>query len=151
MSLITDKVFYAALKSNAELVGLVGDRIESTAIPVPDDEFLNEPVPFIIITFDGLQNDGFTKDNSYEGCEDTVQIGIEIDAENREQLGVIAEMVRATVISFFENYTPPTDPGAEDLTQLIPDNYTFSAGPIQYDPIKPCFFQTLTYNCDTTP
>ena len=25
------------------------------------------------------------------------------------------------------------------------------AGPVQYDPVKPCFFQTLTYNCDTNP
>ena len=51
MSLITDKVFYNALRSNAALMAQVGGRIESTSIPVPDEQLDNEPVPFIIITF----------------------------------------------------------------------------------------------------
>ena len=93
MSLITDKVFYQALLSNQSLVDQVGGRIESTSIPVPDEELLNEPVPFIIITYDGMQNDGFTKDNSYEGDTDHVQISIEVTAENREQLGDLMQAV----------------------------------------------------------
>lgn len=151
MSLITDKVFYRALKNNAELVTLVGGRIESTAIPVPEDQFQNQPVPYILVMFDGLKNEGWTKDNDYEGNTDKVQIGIEIDADNREQLGTIAQMVRQTVQSFFLNYTPPSDPKAEDLTPLIPDAYKFSAGEVDYDPEKPCFYQTLIYECDTNP
>ena len=121
MSLITDKVFYNALRSNADLMATVGGRIESTSIPVPDDQLDNEPVPYIIITFDGLQNEGFTKDNSYEGDTDKVQVSIDVTAQTRDELGDIMQAIRET------------------------------ASPVRYDSMKPCYFQTLNYNCDTNP
>lgn len=141
MSLITDKVFYNALLSNNELVDMVSGRIENTSIPVPDDELLNEPVPYIIITYDGMQNDGFTKDNSYEGDTDYVQVSIEVAAEDRETLGNIMETIRNTVVRYFED-------GGDVLT---PNSYTLTAGQVSYDPDKPCYSQTLQYNCDTNP
>ena len=146
MSLITDKIFYNALRSNAALMEQVGGRIESTSIPVPDDQLLNEPVPYIIITFDGLQNEGFTKDNNFEGDTDKVVVGIDVTANNRDELGDLVETIRQTVIEYFENVTK----GDADWP-LIPTNYTFSASAIGYESMKPCFYQTLTYNCDTTP
>ena len=145
MSLITDKVFYNALRSNAELMATVGGRIESTSIPVPDDEFENTPVPYVIITFDGLQNDGFTKDNSFEGDTDRVQVGIVVVADTRDDLGDIMQAIRAIIIAYFEDGENHT----YDDYDLVPNSYTFSAGQIGYDPDKPCYYQTLTYNCDT--
>lgn len=147
MSLITDKVFYNALKSNSELVEQVGGRIYNTSIPVPDEEFLNEPLPYIIIHFDGLQNEGWTKDNSYEGSNDKVKIGIEVAAEDRESLGNMMEAIRQTVISYFED----ADGHTTDDYLLVPDEYDFSATGVQYDSIKPCYWQTLNYVCDTNP
>ena len=147
MSLITDKVFYNALRSNASLMEQVGGRIESTSIPVPDDKLLNEPVPYIIITFDGLQNDGYTKDNSFEGNEDKVQVSIEVAAADRDSLGSIMQTIRQTVIDYFED----TDGHAWDDYDYVPNNYTLSASAVGYDWMKPCYFQTLTYNCDTKP
>ena len=147
MSLITDKVFYNALRSNAYLMAQVGGRIESTSIPVPDEEFINEPVPYIIITFDGLQNEGWTKDNSFEGDTDKVQVSIEVAAEDRDALGSIMQQVREAVIAYFED----TDGHAWDDYQYVPDDYTLSASAVGYDSVKPCYYQTLTYNCDTTP
>ena len=146
MSLITDKVFFNALKSNSELVEQVDGRIYNTAVPVPDDEFLNTPVPYIIITFDDLKNEGYTKDNSFEGDTDKVWIGIEIAAEDRETLGDIAQAIRQTVKSYFLGTTHE-----KDDYDLVPEDYEFSASKIQYDPIKPCFWQTLIYECDTNP
>ena len=145
MSLITDKVFYNALRSNADLMEQVGGRIESTSIPVPDDEFENTPVPYVIITFDGLQNDGFTKDNSFEGDTDRVQVGIVVVADTRDDLGDIMQAIRAIIIAYFEDGKNHT----YDDYDLVPNSYTFSAGQIGYDPDKPCYYQTLTYNCDT--
>ena len=147
MSLITDKVFYNALRSNAELMAKVGGRIESTSIPVPDEELLNEPLPYIIITFDGLQNEWFCKDNNFEGANDKVQVSVLIVAESRDDVGVIAESVRQTIIDYFED----TDGHAWDDYAYIPQNYTFSASDVGYDDKKPCYHQALTYNCDTTP
>ena len=146
MSLITDKVFYNALRSNADLMATVGGRIESTSIPVPDDQLDNEPVPYVIISFDGLQNEGFTKDNSYEGDTDKVQVSIDVTAQTRDELGDLMQTIRQTVIDYFEGIQK-----TDDDWPLIPNNYTFSASPVAYDSMKPCYFQTLTYNCDTNP
>lgn len=146
MSLITDKVFYNALRSNAALMEQVGGRIESTSIPVPDDQVNNEPVPYIIITFDGLQNEGFTKDNSYEGDTDKVQVSIDVTAQTRDELGDLMQTIRQTVIDYFEGIQK-----TDDEWPLIPSNYTLTASPVAYDSMKPCYYQTLTYNCDTNP
>jgi hypothetical protein len=147
MSLITDKVFYNALRSNTALMEQVGGRIESTSIPVPDEEFENVPVPYIIITFDGLQNDGFTKDNNFEGDTDHVQVGIEVAADTRDELGDIMQAIRETVVAYFED----TEGHAWDDYKYIPSNYTLTASPVGYDSMKPCYYQTLNYNCDTNP
>ena len=147
MSLITDKVFYNALRSNAALMAQVGGRIESTSIPVPDEQLDNEPVPFIIITFDGLQNDGYTKDNSFEGDTDRVTVSIEVAAQSRDELGQIMSDIRQTVINYFED----TEGHAWDDYEYVPTNYTFTAGKVSYDSMKPCYYQVLSYACDTTP
>lgn len=147
MSLITDKVFYNALKSSPDLLAAVSNRIENTSIPVPDEELPNEPVPYIIITFDGMQNEGQTKDNTFEGDTDIVRVSIEVAAADRESLGVLTELIRKTVIAYFED----TEGHATEDYDLIPLSYDITAGRIEYDPVKPCFFQTLSYSCVTNP
>ena len=124
----------------------VGSRIENTSIPVPDDQLDNEPVPYIIITFDGLMNDENTKDSSFEGDNDKVQISIEVTANDREELGDLTTEIRRTIISYFES-----DDHEKDDYDLIPEDYDFSASNVVYDTTKPCFTQTLTYRCDTKP
>ena len=146
MSLITDKVYFNALMSNQSLVLKVGSRIENTSIPVPDDQLDNEPVPYIIITFDGLMNDESTKDSSFEGDNDKVQISIHVTANDREELGDLTTEIRRTIISYFES-----DDHEKDDYDLIPEDYDFSASNVVYNPTKPCFIQTLTYRCDTKP
>ena len=150
MSLVTDIAFVAALQSNTTLMAkLAAKKVYNTSIAVPDKDLINAPLPYIIVSFDGLQNDTSTKDCSYDAEEDKVQIGIEIAARSRRKLGELAQDVRDTVRSYFENYSAPSSEMEEDLTDIIPDDYTFSANGVQYDPDKPCYFQTLTYNCDT--
>ena len=144
MSLITDQVFYNALRQNADLMAMVGGRIENTSIPVPDDDLANQPLPYIIITYDGMQNDEFTKDDDYEGNVDKVQIGIEAAASDRETLGDIMQSVRATVKEYFAN----AEEGSDDYN-LVPLCYALKATPVVYDSLVPCYYQTLQYECDT--
>ena len=144
MSLITDQVFYNALRQNADLMAMVGGRIENTSIPVPDDDLANQPLPYIIITYDGMQNEGFTKDDDYEGNVDKVQIGIEAAASDRETLGEIMQSVRATVKEYFAN----AEEGSDDYN-LVPLCYALKATPVAYDSLVPCFYQSLQYECDT--
>lgn len=144
MSLITDQVFYNALRQNADLMAMVGGRIENTSIPVPDDDLANQPLPYIIITYDGMQNEGFTKDDDYEGNTDKVQIGIEAAASDRETLGEIMQSVRATVKEYFAN----AEEGSDDYN-LVPFGYALKATPVVYDSLVPCYYQSLQYECDT--
>lgn len=148
MSLQTDIVFVKALQENAELMAeLPAGDVYNTSIPLPDIELINAPVPYVIVSFDGLQNSSSTKDMDYDGDTDTVQIGIEIAASTRPQLASIAEQVRASVRSYFENY----DGDDDEILSLIPTDYTFTADAVGYDADKPCFWQRLHYQCDTEP
>lgn len=147
MSLITDKVFYSALTASEEIYNETEGRIYSTAVPVPDEELDNVPLPYIVISYEGMTNDAMTKDSSFEGEEDRVTIGVMVVCGNRERLGNLTIAIREQVRSYCENYTPTY--GQDDLTDLIPEDYTISASSIQYDPYKPCFYQTLSYQCDT--
>ena len=82
------------MKSNQELLDLLPAKdIYNTSIQLPDRELINAPIPYILVSFDGLENDGQTKD-SFEGDSDAVTISVEMSAKNREQLADIAEMVR---------------------------------------------------------
>ena len=116
----------------------IGGRIYSTAIPLPDEDADNVPVPYIIVTFDGLTNDQTTKD-SLEANTDTVNIGVEITAGSRADLARLTTAVCSQIRSYMENAID--DP-------LTPYDYQFTADPVQYDAEKPCYWQTLRYQCD---
>ncbi len=145
MGLLLDTLFTKALRSNAELMAqLPAGDVYNTSIPLPDEDADNAPVPYVIVTFGGLTNGGWTKDSGYEGGEDMVQIGIEIAARTRQQLASLAVAVRQTVRSYLENVTD-----ADEDYPLVPFDYTFSSEAVQYDCLKPCYWQTLRYDCST--
>ena len=136
MSLATDSIFVDALKSNAALVESVGGRIYGTAIPMPDEDADNAPVPYLIVTFDGLNNDVDSKDDEMESDTDKVNISIEVVGETLAKLHELTQAVRDTV----RDYLATND---TDITE-----YLFGAQAIQYDSLKPCYWQVLTYQCD---
>ena len=145
MSLHTDSIFVAALRASTSLTQALGGRIYGTAIPVPDEDLINEPTPYVVVTFDGLTNEGFTKDGSFEGDEDRVTIGIEVCAATLDDLHVLTEEVRTSVRQYFEGGDIPAY-----LESLVPLDYQLTAGRIEYDSLKPCYWQVLTYACSTT-
>jgi len=136
MSLATDSIFIAAIQSNPALVERIGGRLYGTAIPLPDEDADNVPVPYIIVTFDGLNNQNQTKDDVYEGCYDTVNIGVEVTGETISDLHELTQAVRDTILSYFRSHE----------TAVI--DYTFTADAIQFDSLKPCYWQMLRYQCE---
>ena len=149
MSLATDTIFVDALQSNSELMELLtpseqgGEtvidevpRLYGTSIGLPDEDAENVPVPYVIVTFDGLNNDQGTKDELYESCYDTVNIGIEVAAKTLDDLHDLTQMVRETVLSYLRT------------TETNINDYQFGAQRINYDPDKPCYWQVLTYQCN---
>jgi len=148
MSLATDSIFITALQSNTDLMEALGyvaptetsegenPRLYCTAIPLPDEDADNVPVPYVIVTFDGLTNDQGTKDDRYESEYDKVNIGVEITARTIDELHDLTQMVRDTILTYLStNETNIWD-------------YNFAAQPIQFDSMKPCYWQVLTYQCD---
>lgn len=140
MGLETDSIFIAALTSSAEVMQTIDGRLYSTAIPMPDEDAENVPVPYIIVTFNGLNNEGTTKDDPFEGYTDVVQIGVEVTAINREQLAELTQLVRSTIHDYLTE-------DVDDERQTI-DDYQLSAEAVQYDSMKPCYWQTIRYQCD---
>ena len=136
MGLSTDAIFVAAIKSDDELMGAISGRLYGTAIPLPDEDADNVPVPYVIVTFDGLTNDAQTKDCPYEGDFDSVNIGVEVTAASLAALHELTKKVRTVVLGYMES---------EDTTVR---DYLLTAGPIQYDQLKPCYWQVLRYQCD---
>lgn len=137
MSLATDSIFVSAISSNSELMQGIGGRLYSTAIPLPDEDLDNVPVPFVIVTFDGLTNDQSSKDDPYESDNDSVNISVELVAATREKLADLAEDIRSTIYNYMM---------AQDGFEI--EDYQFSADAVQYDALKPCYWQTLHYQCD---
>jgi hypothetical protein len=145
MSLQTDIIFVKALRANADLMAqLAAGDVYNTAIALPDEDLDNAPLPYAIVTFDGLNNDIDTKDDPFESDSDSVNISIEIAAKTRNELGQLASAIRRQVHQYFIN----ADPTDEDY-ELIPHDYQFSAQAVNYDSMKPCYWQILTYQCDT--
>lgn len=145
MSLQTDIIFVKALRANADLMKqLPAGDVYNTSIPLPDEELDNAPLPYVIVSFDGMQNDVETKDDPFEGESDTVTISIEVAARSRQELGELIEAVRKQIHEFFADY----DIEADDY-ELIPFDYQLSAGPVNYESLIPGYWQVLTYQCDT--
>ena len=151
MSLQTDIIFITALQQSQAIASIVGDRIYDTAIPLPDEDAENVPVPYLIVTYDGMQNDAGTKDNLYEGSEDRVPIGIECVAETRPQLALLTKTVRDVIkAQFIANIEAMEEGSEDDDLRLTPIDYQLSASAVQYDGDKPCYWQVLNYACVTT-
>ena len=136
MSLSTDSIFIEALKADEALMTAIGGRLYGTAIPLPDEDLDNVPVPYVIVTFDGLSNQTGTKDDLYESTEDMVNIGVEVTGRTLDELHATTEKVRSTILSYMRATGTPVM------------EYTFTADAIQYDSMKPCYWQTLHYQCD---
>ena len=144
MSLQTDLIFIRAINESKDVMSAIGGRLYGTAIPLPDKDADNVPVPYIIVTFDGLTNDPETKDEGFEGEEDTVTVGVLLTASTNEGLHALNDAVRGAIAEFFEGL------GEDDPDfGIVPESYLFKAGRIEYDPIKPCYYQELSYECIT--
>jgi hypothetical protein len=143
MSLQTDIIFVAAIKSDAELLRqlAVGD-VYNTAIALPDEDLDNAEVPYVIVSQGEGVNDGTTKDD-YEGDTDSVNITIEVAARTRAELGQMANRIRKAVHRYFL-----ASEEGDKLHDMVPLDYQFSFKPVTYDPLKPCWWMELNYQCD---
>ena len=145
-----DEIIYDAIKADSDLMaqlayqkpdGSTGYAVVSTCFEVPPTEDDNTPVPNIIITDDGFQNQQTTKDCVWEAAEDRVQVGVDVAATSPDEVKALIRKVRRAV----EQYIATMYTQGED----IPELESLSSDGLAWDWMKPCYYQRLTYQCIT--
>lgn len=134
-----DEIIYTAITDNATLSADTDGRIYSTCIEVPPVEDDNTPLPYIIIDEEPSQNDMGTKDSVWESETDIVNVGVIISATSPAEVKRLRRLVRKAVASYVES-----------MTEDIPYLRQTSRDGIAWDWTKPCYYDTLHYQCDMT-
>ena len=132
-----DEIIYAAWTANETLSSETGGRIYSTCIEVPPTDDDNTPLPYIIIDEEPSQNDQGTKDTVWESDVDIVNVGVIISATSPKEVKRLRRLVRRAVGSYVES-----------MTEGIPYLRQASRDGIAWDWTKPCYYDTLHYQCD---
>ena len=136
-----DEIIYDAIRADAALMEAIGGRVQSTCFEVSPTEADNTPLPNIIVTDDGFQNQTGTKDNVWESDEDRVQAGVDVAAESPKEVRRLIRMVRRAI----EQYVV----GLYTKGEKIPTLEQLSSSGIAWDWMHPCYYQQLTYQCST--
>ena len=135
-----DELLYNALRADSDLMQSVGSRIESTCFEVSPDEQDNTQLPCIIVTDDGLTSTPDTKDNEWESTEDRVQASVEIDGRDPKEVKSLVRKARRVIAA----YVCQLEAQGEDIPRL----QSVQTNGISWDWMKPCYHETITYQCD---
>ena len=134
-----DEIIYDAIQADAALMTAIDGRVVSTCFEVSPDETDNTPLPNIIVTDDGFQNQDTTKDSVWEGEDDEVQVTVDIAAKSPNEVKDLVRMVRRAVSRYIS--------GMYGNHEAIPELDKLSSDGLQWDWMRPCYYQKLTYNC----
>ena len=146
------EIFYDAIKADETLKeavkyttpqGTTAYAIINTCFEVPPGELDNTPLPNIIITNDGFQNNTSTKDCVWEADEDTVQASVDVAASSPQEVDNLVAKVRKAI----DTYITTMYPNGNAIPELQPGSP--SSQGIEWDWMKPCSYQKITYQCIT--
>ena len=136
-----DEILYNALRADTDLMQAVCSHIVSTCFEVGPDEVDNTPLPCIIVTDDGWQNQPETKDTEWEGMEDHVSASIEVDGRSPKEVKQLLKMCRKAVAQHIATLDD------QEAYDEIPQLDSVQASQLAWDWMKPCYHQVLTYQC----
>ena len=144
-----NEIIYDAISADETLMakiaytkrtGGTGYAIKSTCFEAPPEELDNTPLPNIIITNDGFQAQIFTKDDIWDSDTDTVQATVDIAANSPEEVEQMIDMARKAVNDYIHTMY--------ESGQDIPSLQSLTSDGVQWDRMKPCYYQKLYYTCD---
>lgn len=136
-----DEIIYDAICADAALMEAIGNRVVSTCFEVSPEDHDNTPLPNIIVTDDGFQNQTGTKDCVWESGEDRVQVTVDVAADSPKEVKRLIRKVRRAI----ENQIILMS----EANERIPELESLSSGGVAWDWMKPCYYQHLTYQCTT--
>jgi len=134
-----DEIIYDAIRADEEIMTAISSHVVSTCFEVSPTDADNTPLPYIIVTDDGFQNQIESKDDSWEGTEDRVSVGVEVAAESPQEVKRLIKIVRQAVASYIGQMY--------DEGEDIPELESLSSDGLAWDWLKPCYYQRLTYQC----
>lgn len=136
-----DEIIYDAIRADEDLMTAISGHVVSTCFEVSPEEADKTPLPYIIVTDDGFQNQIESKDEGWEGSEDRVQAGVEVAAVSPKEVKRLILMVRKAVVSYIDQMY--------DEGEDIPELDSLSSDGLAWDWMKPCYYQRLSYQCIT--
>ncbi len=135
MSLKIVKAFTAAIRQNDDLLTALGaiNGVGARIFPVArtDEQEKEDKMPYLIVIPTGIRTEG-SKDD-YEQS-DIATVEIIVCDQTFEGLVDLADTVRLTIAQHLLQYPE----------QNIAD-YSFSASRVEFDYLRPCYYQTLSY------
>lgn len=131
------KLLYDAITADAELMQMVGNRVRSTAFEVSPEAKDNTPLPYIVIRDFGLQAQPETKDCEWMPADLKVQAGIEIGAESENGVDALILRCMRSVARYVQGLEWADTPQLDAI----------STEGVQWDWMKPCYWDTLHYQC----
>ena len=146
------EIFYDAIQADETLKeavkyttpqGTTAYAIINTCFEVPPGELDNTPLPNIIITNDGFQNNTSTKDCVWESDEDAVQASVDVAASSPQEVDSLVAKVRKAI----DTYITTMYTNGSAIPELQPGSP--SSQGIEWDWMKPCYYQKITYQCIT--
>ena len=135
------EILYDAIKADEDIMTAVDGRVTSTIFETPPDGDDNTPLPNIIVTNDGFQNNSSNKDCVWESSEEMVQASVDVAAGTDGEVDALVTMVRKAI----EQYVCAMYSSGQEIPTLQP-GYPSSQG-IAWDWEGPCYHQTVTYQC----
>lgn len=135
------EIFYDAIQADLTIVEAVGGRIVSTCFEVPPDDLDNTPLPNIIVTNDGFQNNTSTKDLVWESDEDMVQASVDVAANSPQEVDRLVYWVRKAI----ETHITTMYNNGDEIPNL--QEGSPSSQGIEWDWMSPCYHQRITYQC----
>ena len=141
-AITADEIIMEAVKYTTPQ-GTTAYAIVNTCFEVPPGELDNTPLPNIIITNDGFQNNQSTKDCVWEADEDVVVASVDIAANSPSEVDSLVAKVRKAI----DTYITTMWSNDQAIPELQPGSP--SSQGIEWDWMKPCYYQKLTYQCIT--
>lgn len=137
-----DELIFNAIKADADLMTVIGGRVESTCFEVSPEDKDNTPLPYIVIRDEGKQPARETKDDDWMPSMWQVGAAIEVGAKDPKTVDDIAMMAMQAVTNYVTTHY-----NQGDYIPNLLEGFPKTDG-VQWDWMKPCYWDLVHYVCD---